>query len=158
MRIEIKHPAFKSKRLSVETASIFASPRLLLNDVVLKRKGRGYRVAADSGQDLDILIKYNFLDPIPKVKIGDETIELAEPLKWYEYAWIGIPMLLVFAGGALGGFVGAGSTVVNGRIFRSGRSEPAKYMLAALTTVTGAAVFFVIAVAIQIAIKGNHAT
>ena len=31
-------------------------------------------------------------------------------------------MLLVFAGGALGGFVGGGSTVVNGRIFRSERS------------------------------------
>jgi hypothetical protein len=86
------------------------------------------------------------------VKIGDGIIELAKPLQWYEYAWIGVPMLLVFAGGALGGFVGAGSTVVNGRIFRSERSTAAKYALAAVTTVAAAAVFFVIAVAIQIAV------
>jgi hypothetical protein len=54
--------------------------------------------------------------------------------------------------GALSGFVGAGSTVVNGRIFRSERSTAAKYALAAVTTVAAAAVFFVIAVAIQIAV------
>lgn len=152
MRIGINHPAFKTKRLSVEPATFFAGPKLLLDGVVLKRKGGRYLVASDSGQELPVKVLYNFLDPIPKVKIGDETIELAKPLQWYEYAWIGVPMLLVFAGGALGGFVGAGSTVVNGRIFRSDRSAVSKYALAAVTSVAGVAVFFVIAIAIQIAI------
>jgi hypothetical protein len=152
MRIEIKHPAFKAQRLSIETASFLTGPKLLLNSVVAKRNGRGYVVMSDTGQEVPVKVLYNFLDPIPKVKIGEETIELAKPLKWYEYVWIGIPMLLVFAGGALGGFVGAGSTVVNGRIFRSDRGALSKYALAAVTTVAGAAVFFVIAVAIQIAI------
>ena len=50
------------------------------------------------------------------------------------------------------GFVGGASTVVNGRIFRSERSTVAKYALAAVITVAGAAVFFVIAVAIQVAV------
>ena len=152
MRIAINHPMFKSKRLSVETASIFTGPKLLLDGVVVKRKDRRYLVASDRGQELPVKVVYNFLDPIPKVKIGEVMIELAKPLQWFEYAWIGIPMLLVFAGGALGGFVGAGSTVVNGRIFRSERSTAAKYALAAITTVAGVAVFFVLAVAIQIAI------
>ena len=58
----------------------------------------------------------------------------------------------MFAGGALGCFVGSASTVVNGRIFRSERGTVAKYALAAVTTVAGAAVFFVIAVAIQMAL------
>jgi Zn-dependent protease len=152
MRIEIKHPAFKAQRLSVETASIFTGPKLKLNGTVAKRSGRSYLVISDTGQEVAVKVLYNFLDPIPKVKIGEETIELAKPLKWYEYMWIGIPMLLVFAGGALGGFVGAGSTVVNGRIFRSDRGALSKYALAAVTTVAGTALFFVIAVAIQIAI------
>jgi Zn-dependent protease len=92
------------------------------------------------------------LDPIPKVKIGEETVELAKPLQWYEYAWIGVPKLLVFAGGALGGFVGAGSSAVNGRIFRSDRGALSKYTLAGVTTVVGGVAFFVIAIAIQLAI------
>jgi hypothetical protein len=152
MRIEIEHPAFKSKRLSVETASFLAGPKLLLNGVVLKRKGRTYLVESDSGQELAIKVMYNFLDPIPKVKIGEETIELAKPLQWYEYAWIGVPMLLVFSGGALGAFVGAGSTVVNGRIFRSDRGVFSKFALAGVTTLVGAAVFFVLVVALRVAI------
>jgi len=63
-----------------------------------------------------------------------------------------MPVFLVFAGGALGGFIGAGSTVVNGRIFRGDRSAGAKYELAALTTLAGTVTFLVIATAIQIAI------
>ena len=50
MQIEIKHPAFKSHRLSVETASILAGPKLLLNGVVVKRTGRSYLVRSDTGQ------------------------------------------------------------------------------------------------------------
>ena|ERR1700689_857509 len=99
MRIEIKHPAFKSQRMSVKTASFFTGPKLLLNGVVAKRNGRSYLVMSDSGQEVPVKVLYNFLDPIPKVKIGEEMIELAKPLQWYEYVWIGIPMLLVFAGG-----------------------------------------------------------
>ena len=43
------------------------------------------------------------------------------------------------------GFVGGASTVVNGRIFMSERSTVAKYALAAVTSIAGVAVFFVIA-------------
>ena len=152
MRIPINHPAFKTRHLSVEAASFLTGPKLLLDGVLVKRKGRSYLVGSDAGQEVPVKVLYNFLDPIPKVKIGEELLELAKPLQWYEYVWIGIPMLLVFAGGALGGFVGAGSTVVNGRIFRSDRGALSKYALAAVTTVAGIAVFFVIAIAIQIAI------
>jgi hypothetical protein len=152
MRIGIKHPAFKSKHLSVEQASFFSGPKLLLDGVVVKKEKGGYSVVSDSGQQVTIQMRYNLLDPIPTIKVGDAAIELAKPLRWFEYAWIGLPMLLVFAGGALGGFVGGGSTGVNGRIFRSERSTAAKYALAAVTTVAGAAVFFVMAVAIQLAL------
>jgi hypothetical protein len=152
MRIEIKHPAFKSKHLSVEQASFFSGPKLLLDGVAVKKQKGTYPVVSDSGQQVMIQMRYNLLDPIPTIKIGDAAIELAKPLRWFEYAWIGLPMLLVFAGGALGGFVGGGSTVVNGRIFRSDRGALSKYALAGVTTVAGAVVFFVIAIAIQLTI------
>jgi len=151
MRIGIKHPAFKSKHLSVEQASFFSGPKLFLDGMAVTKQKGLYPAVSDSGQPVMVQMRYNLLDPIPTVKIGDAAIELAKPLRWFEYAWISLPMLLVFAGGALGGFVGGGSTVVNGRIFRSERTV-AKYPLAAVTTVAGAAVFFVIAAAIQVAL------
>jgi hypothetical protein len=152
MRIPMEHPAFKSRRLSVEPASFFSAPKLLLDGVAVKKQKGRYPVVSDAGQQVLIQMRYNLLDPIPTVKIGDAAVELAKPLQWFEYAWIGVPMLLVFAGGALGGFVGAGSTVVNGRIFRSDRSAVSKYALAAVTSITGAAIFLVLAVAISMAI------
>jgi hypothetical protein len=149
MRIEVRHPAFKTQRLSIQAASFFTGPKLLLNDVSVKRKSGRYPVVSDSGQEVLIQMKYNLLDPIPTLKIGDAPIELAKPLRWFEYVWIGVPMLLVIAGGAVGGFVGAGSTIVNGRIFRSDRSVVSKYALASVTAVTSAVVFFAIVIAIR---------
>jgi hypothetical protein len=143
MRLEITHPAFRTQRLAVETAGWFTGPELLVNgSVAEKRKGR-YTVASDSGTETAVELKYNFFDPVPKAKIGGESIELAPPLKWYEYAWIGIPVLLIFMGGAIGGFVGALGAVASGRVFRGSYSTAAKYGLSALIAL-GALVAFVV--------------
>jgi hypothetical protein len=156
LRIEVRHPAFKSQHLAVETASsLFGGPKLLLNGAIVKRRKRLYPVTSDSGAEALVQIKYNLVDPVPTLKIGEETIKLVEPLQWYEYAWSGLPILLVFTGGALGGLVGGVAAVANGRLFRSDRGAIAKYGLAGLITVSAAVAFFVLAVALRLAI-GSH--
>jgi hypothetical protein len=155
MRIDVIHPAFKSQRLAVETASLLSGPKLLLNGSVVKRQKFRYPVRADSGAETLIQMKYNWVDPVPTFKIGEEVVKLAEPLHWYEYVWSGLPILLVFTGGALGGLVGGVAAVTNGRIFRSARSPIAKYGLAAAITVSATAVFLVLAVMLQSLIKGQ---
>jgi len=155
MRIEVRHPAFKRQHLSVETASVFSGPKLLLNGAVVKKvKGR-YPVASDSGVEKLIQMRYNLVDPVPTLKIDGEAVNLLEPLQWYEYAWSGLPILLVFTGGALGGLVGGVATMANGRLFRSDRGSIAKYGLAGLITVAAVVVFFVLAVALRVAIGTN---
>ena len=155
MQIEISHPAFKRQRLTVETASLFIGPKLLLNgDVVKRHKGR-YPVTSDSGAEKLIQMRYNLVDPVPSVKIDDQAINLVEPLQWYEYAWSGLPLLLLFAGGALGGVIGGVATVANGRLFRSERGPAAKYGLSGLITLSAAVVFFVLAIALGMAIRAG---
>jgi hypothetical protein len=145
-----RYSAFKSQRLSVEPASGFGGPKLLLNNVVVKKRKGSYPVMSDSGSEVLVKMKYNLVDPIPTLSINDQLVGLAEPLQWYEYGWSGLPMLLVFVGGALGGLVGGYATVVNGRIFRSDRSVTAKYGLAGAVTVSGVLIFFVLAVAFRL--------
>jgi hypothetical protein len=99
-------------------------------------------------------MRYNLVDPVPTLKIDEQTVNLLEPLQWYEYAWSGLPILLVFAGGALGGLVGGAATIANGRIFRSNRGQIAKYLFAGLITVSAVVVFFVLAIALRAAL-GN---
>ena len=150
MRLELAHPAFKRQRLAVETAGWFTGPKLLLNGSIAGKRKGVYTVASDAGNGVPIKLKYNFLDPIPRVTIGDESAELAPSLKWYEYVWIGIPVLLVFVGGAIGGFAGALGACANGRVFRSSYSAPAKYGLSALITAGAFVAYVILATAFQI--------
>jgi hypothetical protein len=150
MRIEITHPAFRTQRLAVETAGWLSGPRLLLNgSPVKKQKGR-FSVESDVGQETSVELKYNLLDPIPKVKVADETLELAPSFQWYEYAWIGIPVFLVAIGGAIGGFVGALGAVANGRVFRGTYSTGAKYAIAGLVTLGAVVAYVVLATVFQL--------
>jgi hypothetical protein len=109
----------------------------------------------DSGAETLIQMKFNLIDPVPTLKIDEETIKLVESLRWYEYAWGGLPILLVYAGGALGGLVGGVATIANGRIFRSDRTTVAKYGLAGVVTVSAVVTFFVLAIALRLLI-GAH--
>lgn len=155
MQLEIQHPAFRTQRLAVETAGWFSGPKLLLNgSAVKKQKGR-FPVASDSGEETPVQLKYNFLDPIPKVAIAGETLQVAPSFRWYEYAWIGIPMLLLFIGGAIGGGVGAMGAIANGHVFRSGYSTPARYGLSAFVTVAAFIVYGVLATAFQTLVRGS---
>jgi hypothetical protein len=128
---------------------VFRTPKLLLNDAVVKKEKGRYSVTSDSGAEKLIQMRYNLVDPVPKLKIDGEAVNLLEPLQWYEYAWSGLPILLVFAGGMLGGLVGGIATMANGRLFRSERGSIAKYGLAGLITVSAAVIFFVLAIGLR---------
>jgi hypothetical protein len=144
MQLEVQHPEFKSQRLTVETAGTFRGPKLLLNGTVVKKQKGRYTVTADSGAETSIQLKYNYLDPIPKIKIGENVTELASPLTWYEHTWIALPIALIVTGGAIGGLCGGVAANVSGRIFRSDRSLLAKYGLSALAMLSAVIAFIVL--------------
>jgi hypothetical protein len=154
MEIPISRSGFEGQKLSVETAGFFRGARVLHNgNPIQRRKGR-YPVRSNRGEEVLIQLKSNFLDPIPKVIFGDETIVLARPLTWYEYIWIGLPILLVFAGGGLGALVGLAATYTSARIFRSDRSVFAKYGLTAVISIVALIAFVILAAIAQQMIGG----
>src|SRR5688500_2858002 len=122
MQLPVQNPEFSAQRLMVEPARLSSGPSLFLNGVKLKGRRRAYLMRCDSGLELLVKMKYNYLDPFPKLTIRDEIVLLASPLKWYEYLCIGIPFTLVFIGGAIGGLCGGVGAAGNGRIFRSERN------------------------------------
>jgi hypothetical protein len=157
MRIEVQHLKFKSQRLSVETASSpFGGPKLLLNDMDVKREKRRYAVTDDSGAQILIQMKGSLIDPVPTLVIDDEKVQLAEPLRWYEYAWSGMPILLMYVGGALGGLVGGVASIANGRIFRSERRTIEKYAMAGVISVTAVAIYYVVVIVLRLLFWRAH--
>jgi hypothetical protein len=123
---------------------------------ISKREKRRYAVTDDSGAQILIQIKGSLIDPVPTLVIDDETVKLAEPLQWYEYAWSGMPILLMFVDGALGGLVGGVASIANGRIFRSGRRSIEQYAMAAVITVTPVAIYYVAAIALRLLVWRAH--
>jgi hypothetical protein len=156
MDFAVSHPAFRSQNLSVRTAGLFTGPVVLLNGAAVKRVKGKYDVRDDAGTERVVQLKSNFIDAIPLVKIGNETVQLARPLRWYEYLWIGVPIVLMFAGGALGGGIGAFAAYSSSRIFRSDRSSGSKYALTGLISVAAFVGFFILAVAIQVALRNSR--
>ena len=152
MEIEVPHPEFKAQRIAVETAGWFRGPRLLINGSMVKKIKGLYVVATDAGLQVPVKLKYNYLDPIPKIAIRDEIIALATPLNWSQYICIGIPFTLAAIGGAIGGMCGGLGAVANGRIFRSERSSTAKYGLSVLVTIGATVAFIILATAVQLLI------
>ena len=146
MKLEVQHPAFKTRRLAVETAGFFRGPRLLVDGAPAERHKGRYSVLSDAGAATSIELKHNFVDPVPKIKIGDELVQVARSLRWYEYLWIGIPVVLLLAGGALGGVIGALATYASARVFRSDRSTAVKYGSTALISIGAFIAFVVLAV------------
>jgi hypothetical protein len=149
MDLAITHPDFVTQRLVLRTAGIFSGAKLLLNDAAVARTKGTYLVRNDSGAEATVRLKARIADPIPGVMIDDAPVSLAPPLAWYEYAWIALPLSLLFIGGALGGFTGGVAAYASGHVFRSDRSPGVKYALSGLISVGAIVFFLVVAVALR---------
>jgi hypothetical protein len=82
-------------------------------------KGKPFLVQLPEGGVARVAVRLNGLDYLPKVEIDGRPLELDRPLSTLEYVLGGLPLILVFAGGAIGGFAGAVGTVFNYRLMRT---------------------------------------
>lgn len=153
MVIPVSLPGFQTQQLAVETAGLLRGPRLLVNGVPAAGKKGVYSVRSDAGAELQVVIKARFPDPVPEMKVGGAPYTLARPLVWYEYAWMGAPVVLVFAGGAIGGLCGATALYVSSRVFRSGLGTPMKYILTGFISFCALIAFTTFAVIIQVLLR-----
>lgn len=150
MEIHVSHESFTSSELSIKSSGFWSGPKLLLNGEPQNGKKNLFDVTDNNGVVRKVLLKNKVFDPIPKIEIDGETLELAEPLTWYQYTWMGLPILLIFAGGGLGALFGCSATYASSRIFRSEKSNVSKYVISGLISVGAVFGFFVLAIAFQL--------
>ena len=137
----------------VRAAGAFAGAQLVMNGQPLIKQNGVYQLRSNNGSNLAVKVKPRLLDPIPNLEVGGRTIQLMPALEWYQYVWMAIPITLVFMGGALGGLCGGAAAFTSGHIFRSDRSEIAKYGLTGLLSAAAFVTYFVIASVVLAAMK-----
>jgi hypothetical protein len=152
MEYPLSYPGLEGLNLTVKQAG-FSGAKLLQNGIPLKKQGGCYTVQNNAGAPVSIKLKSSAFDLVPKVVIGNDTIEVAPKLRWYGQLWAGLPLLLVFIGGLLGGLIGGIAVIKNQKILRSERSAPTRYALAGLISAGAFVVWFVAAAAIVMLVQ-----
>lgn len=73
------------------------------------------------------------------------TPEEAPKFAWYEWVWMGWPMVLLVVGGLVGGLCGAGALTANQKVFRATANPFLRCLFSGLISVGAVAVYFAVA-------------
>lgn len=146
---------FEGQELVVKS-SLLSGTRLFINEQKAPKGQRWGEMALtrNDGRVVPAMWKPQMLGfDTPQLVVEGKTIQLVEPLKWYEMVFAGLPIILVFIGGLLGAIVGVLAFAASTSIFRSGINKFSKYALTGLITIFAVVIFLVLATAFQLAIN-----
>lgn len=135
--------------------SFWSAPKLLVNgEPAPKGTKRGEVVLQrNDGKQVTASWKQQFLGlDVPQLIVDGKAINLVEPLQWYQWVWSGWPVLLLFAGGALGAIAGMMAVAINTKIFRAEMSEILKYLASGVVSIMAVVAYFIAALIFSILI------
>lgn len=128
---------FEGREIALHPAGFFSGPKLLVNGHAPEKGPRRnqYQLYRNDGKPVTLELRNAFADSIPKVLLDGKAIKVVEPLKWYQWLWSGLPLLMLVQGGALGGLCGAVALYTNARMFREDLRGWMKYLVTGLISV-----------------------
>lgn len=157
MQHYVNAEGFEGRQLVVQSAGVFSGPRLMLDGQPAPKGPKRGQLLLRRNDGVDVIAQLRgvFVDPIPQVTIDGKTIKIAEPLPWYVWVWSGLPIVLLFMGGALGGGLGAAAMMINGRIFRADMHGALKFAITGAISLVTTLVFFTLAIILNQALRGS---
>jgi len=155
LRYPISLDGFEDQTLEIQPGGLFSGPKVFVNHQPAPRgKAREILLRRNDGTSVVARLKPSVFGlDVPQLVVDGKTIRAVDPLKWYVWVWIALPILLLFVGGALGGIVGALGLTTNARIVRSKMNGLAKFALTAAVSVFVTAAFAAVVVALGGLIK-----
>jgi hypothetical protein len=111
-------------------------------------KGKPFLIPSAVGGVVKAFPKQTYPDFVPLLEIlGTKHLVVAK-LPWYEYVIGGIPVVLLFIGGGLGGLLGGLGMVTNYHLFRENASPLTRYAKVMALTVGCFILYFAVALVI----------
>jgi hypothetical protein len=145
MSIPLQLEGFEGQNIEIVPAGFFTPAKLLVDGMPApkgKRAGEN-RLTRNDGREVVVTWKPQLLD-MPKLVIDGITINIVKPLRWYEWAWCALPLVLVFTAKAFAGIIGIIAFSINAKIFRSELSVLAKFALGLLVTFLASLVYYLL--------------
>lgn len=157
MRYDVQLANFEGQNIQVDV-SFISGPKLLVNgEPAQKGQKRGeFALQSNDGRQLTAAWKPQLLGfDVPQLVVDGKTINLIEPLKWYQWGWGSLPLPLVFAGGFIGAIFGIIAFSLNAKIFRMDNIPGfLQYILVGAISFLAVIAYFVAALLLQTAING----
>jgi hypothetical protein len=118
-----------------------------------KEKGKPFLIpGAANGEHVRVHVKGGAFD-LPGIQVDGVKVVLGRPLSTLEYIVGGIPLVLVFMGGAIGGATGAVGAMCNYRVLRSTTPTPKKVLGVVAVSALSFLTYLVLAVIAQTLLK-----
>src|SRR5579859_2238227 len=148
MRYPLRLEGFEGQTVEVQPSGLFVGPGLLVNGQPAGPGPRRGQLAlrGNDGREVIATWKPQLLGlDVPRLQVDGKLVNVVTPLAWYVWLWCGLPILLLFVGGALGAVSGFVAFAINTKIFRSALPTLAKFGLSGLVSLLGAAAYLVTA-------------
>lgn len=139
----------------VTTNAFWGHPAVIVNGVPALRTGRRqYALPAAAGGAVKATVRSGFADPYPIVEVNGAQHRTGPSVPVVLRVLAPLPMLLI-AGGALGGLIGALAFVANLAIARARTSSVVKALMMVGVSVVAYVVWLAIAVAMRGAVSSS---
>ena len=147
IRYPVNIPGCENKKVEVQVAGFITPIKIFVNDEQARpgKRRNELILKGKNGKPVSVYIQSAFFDTVPRLRVDGKTINVAPPLKWHQYLWSGVPLILVLYGGMLGAILGLIGFIFNIRLSRSGLSPLLRFAAIGGITILAWAVYFVLA-------------
>ncbi len=140
MDFSVNPIGFENREMNIRL-SYFTGPKLFLDGIKLKptrkkilSRNREFEAISNFGKPVKLKLNHRILDFVPKLIIEDKEFRFVRPLKVWEYFWICIPLILLFAGGAIGSLLATAAAFSNSILMRKIKPLFLRYLFTGITS------------------------
>lgn len=151
MKYNVNLQGFEGQTIEVQSQGMLSGAKLLVNGKPASKGTKRGEMLLQRNDGREVVAKFQtaFLD-VSKLEVDGQIIQVVEPLKWYEWAWNALPLLIAFIGGMIPFLIGFAAFSINATLFRSQKNTLAKYGLTALVSFAALAVLLLLAVILSL--------
>ena len=153
MNYKVDITGFEGRVFEVQGPGLLSGAKLLIDGQPAPKGKKMGQMLLTRADGTEVVAKWKpkllGLD-VPDLLVGDQTIQVTEPLPWHQWGFSALPMVLVFIGGALGGLFGAVAAVGSIKVFRSSLTDPLKYVASLALMSLCTLLYFISAVALSL--------
>ncbi|PKN83949.1 MAG: hypothetical protein CVU46_15555 [Chloroflexi bacterium HGW-Chloroflexi-8] len=156
-RYPIKIDGFENQKVELESSGFFSPAKITINGVKAEPgiKRNEMLLRKPDGSTVSVFFQNAFFDTIPRLIVNGKTIQIAPPLKWYQYTFCGLTLFLILFGGAIGSIFSMIGFLINIRTMRVKWKPLWRYLAILATHMIVLAAYLAVSVLITVLTTGG---